>query len=101
VSPDYHNWNGLNGLEGGDRNAKEATYSNVFVFLTCMCVVKWEQSDAINKFLLLVMTTLRGDHTCQKSSNYKQAITFTIAHIHNLFQNALETNKMAAIPTNI
>lgn len=73
----------------------------VVFFLTCICVVKWEQRDAINKFLLLVMTTLRGDHTCQKSSDYKQAIILTIAHIHNLFQNALETNKMAAIPTNI
>lgn len=63
--------------------------------------MRWEQRDAINNFS--VMTTLKVDHTWQtkKSSDDKRARTFTTAHIHDLFQNALETNKMAALPTNI
>lgn len=77
----------------------EATYIYGY-FLTCTCGVK-EGTEWSHKQVCIFYhdNTKRWSDVKQNPSNYKQAVTFTTVHIHYLFQNALETNKMAA--TNI
>lgn len=81
-----------------------------FFYITCecVCVVKWEQRDTINKFPFSVMTTSRGDHTCRTEilpTTNEQITFYDSSHSQSYFfflqKNALETNKMAALPTSI